>query len=122
MTRKMICIECPKSCELSVDIENSGTVIGVQGAKCPKGAAYAASEARDPVRILTATVAADGLSLKFVPVRTNKPIPKGDLLRAMKEVRKMRVNTTLRAQDVIADNFLGLGVKLLATREAIAKE
>ena len=122
MTRKMICIECPKSCELLVDIEMSGTVTKVQGAKCPKGAAYAVLEVQDPMRILTATVVADRLSLKFVPVRTNKPIPKKDLLRAMEEVRKMRVNTTLRAGDLITDNFLDLGVKLLATREAIAKE
>lgn len=122
MTRKMICIECPKSCELSVDIEIGGSVTKVQGAKCPKGAAYAVLEVQDPVRILTATVAADGLSLKFVPVRTNKPIPKKDLMRAMEEVRKMRVNTPLKAGSVITDNFLGLGVKLLATREAIKKE
>ena len=122
MTRKMICIECPKSCELAVDIEIGGTVTKVQGAKCPKGAAYAVLEAQDPVRILTATVAGEGLSLKLIPVRTNKPIPKKDLLRAMEEVKKIRVNAPLKAGDVIANNFLGLGVKLLATREAALKQ
>lgn len=117
MTKKMICIECPKSCELSVEIDPSGTVTKVNGAKCPKGAAYAVLEVQDPVRTLTATVAAEGLGLKFIPVRTNKPISKKDLLRAMDEVRKIRVRSPLKAGDVIVDNFLGLGVKLLATRE-----
>jgi CxxC motif-containing protein len=117
MTKKMVCIECPKSCVMSVDIE-AGRVTKVDGAKCPKGSAYAVSEVQNPVRILTATVATDGLSLKLVPVRTDKAIPKKDILRAMDAVRKMRVRSPLKAGDVIAEDFLGLGVKLLATREA----
>lgn len=117
MIKKMICIECPKSCELSVNIED-GTVTKVTGAKCPKGAAYAVLEVQEPARVLTATVkCAPGLSLKFVPVRTNKPIPKKDILRAMEEVRKMRVDKPVKSGGEISGNFLGLGVKLLATRE-----
>lgn len=116
MTKKMICIECPKSCELSVDIEIGGTVTRVQGAKCPKGAAYAVLEVQDPVRILTATVIAEGLSLKLIPVRTNKPIPKKYLLKVMEEVKKIRVKSPVKVGDVIAGDLLGLGVKVVVTR------
>ena len=107
MTRKMICIECPKSCELSVDIGNSGVVTEVRGAKCPKGAAYAASEVQDPMRVLTATVSAEGLSLKLVPVRTDRPIPKRYILKAMEEIRKIKVKTSVRVGDVIVGNLAG---------------
>lgn len=117
MIKKMICIECPKSCELSVDIENC-KVISVKGAKCPKGIAYAAAELENPSRIFTATVASDGLSLKLVPVRTDKPIPKKDILKAAQEVRKMKLTKPVKVGDVIIRDFIVLGIKLLATRDA----
>jgi len=116
MKKNMICIECPKGCALSVDIENC-KVTHVDGAKCPRGLAYAASEVENPVRILTATVIAEGLGLKLVPVRTDKPIPKKDILRAMEEIGKIRITGPLKSGGVIKENFLGLEVKLLATRE-----
>jgi CxxC motif-containing protein len=117
MTRNMICIECPKGCNLSVDIENC-KVISVKGAKCPKGTGYAISETEEPARILTATVRTEGLALKLVPVRTNKPIPKKDLQKAMQEIKKIKITNPIKAGDVIVENFLGIPVKLLATREA----
>lgn len=117
MTKNMICIECPNSCGLSVEI-GLGRVIKVAGAKCPKGIAYAASEIDNPVRIFTATALTEGLSLKLVPVRTSKPIPKKDLSRAAEEVLKIRVANPVKTGDIIIDNFLGLGVNLIATREA----
>ena len=116
MIRKMICIECPKSCELSVDIEGR-TVASVKGAKCPKGIAYAAMETETPSRIFTATVSSVGLSLKLIPVRTNKPIPKKDILKAAEEVRKLRLTKPVRVGDVIVRDFIVPGVKLLATRD-----
>lgn len=117
MTRKMTCIECPKGCSLSVDYEGC-KIIKVEGAKCPKGVKYAISEIENPSRVLTATVAASGLDLKLIPVRTNKPIPKKDLLRAMEEIAKIRISKSIRSGDVVVENFLGLGVRLVATREA----
>ena len=118
MTKKMVCIECPKSCVLSVDIENC-KVTKVTGAKCPRGVKYAMAEAESPARLFTATAIAEGLDLKLVPVRTNKPIPKKDIFRAVEEIKKLRIRTPLKAGDAIVENFLGLGVKLLATRGAV---
>jgi len=118
MTKNAICIECPKGCTLAIDIENC-KVTSVRGAKCPKGVAYGLAEAENPVRLFTATVAAEGLNLKRIPVRTNKPIPKKDMLRAAEETGRIRIKEPLKAGDVIVENFLSLGIKLLATREAI---
>ncbi len=117
MTKKMTCIECPKGCALAVDVEGC-EVKKVTGAKCPRGTAYAIAEIQSPSRIFTSTVIAEGLDLKLVPVRTNKPIPKKELLRAAQEVKNIVVRKPLKTGDVIAEDFLGLGVKLLATREA----
>ncbi|MCX5677701.1 MAG: DUF1667 domain-containing protein [Candidatus Omnitrophica bacterium] len=118
MTKNMICIECPKGCSLSVDIEDK-KIVKVRGARCPKGILYAASEIENPTRIFTTTVLAEGLSLKLVPVRTNKPISKKDLYRAMEEVRKVKIIKPTKAGDTIIENFLVSGVSLIATREAV---
>ena len=119
MIKKLVCIECPQGCILSVDIE-SGRIKTISGEKCPKGKAYAIAESENPVRILTATVLSEGMDLKLVPVRTNKPIPKKELLRAMEEIGRIRIKKPLKAGDVVVEDFLGLGAKLVATRETLA--
>ena len=116
MIKKLTCIECPKSCALSVDIENC-RVIKVIGDKCPKGKEYAVSEVENPGRILTSTVLAIGLAIKMVPVRTDRPIPKSKILEAALAVKKIRIDKVFRAGDIIVSNFLALGVNLIATRD-----
>ena len=115
--RKLTCIECPKGCRLTIDIENS-RMIRVSGNECPKGETYAISEIENPCRILTSTVLGQGMALKMIPVRTNKPIPKSRVFDAMTEIKKIRVNNPLNVGDVIVRNFLGLDVNLIATRGA----
>jgi CxxC motif-containing protein len=118
MTKRIICIECPRSCTLSVDIENC-RVIKITGNECPKGEKYAQTEVENPKRILTSAVLAQGLSLKMVPVRTDKPIPKSKISAAMDEVKKIRLKKPVKPGDIIIENFIGLGVDLIATREAM---
>ncbi len=119
MNRQIICIECPHGCVLDVDIEND-KVIKVIGNKCPKGEIYANSEVQNPVRFFTSTVLCLRLDLKMLPVRTTRPIPKAKLLEAGMEVKKIRITNPVSAGQVIENNFLGLGVDLVATRSALA--
>ena len=115
MMKRLTCIECPKGCALSIDIENCH-VVKVSGNECKKGEEYAIKEIENPMRILTSAVLAEGLSLKMVSVRTDKPIPKSRLAEAMEEVKKIRLKSPIKAGSLIVENFLGLGVNLLATR------
>jgi CxxC motif-containing protein len=116
MLKNLICIECPKSCALDVDIENC-RVVKVTGRPCPKGEKYAVSEIEDPRRILTGTILTKGFVLKLLPVRTDKPIPKSHLLDAMKAIRNLRITQRVKTGDVIVKDFLGLGANLIATRD-----
>jgi CxxC motif-containing protein len=118
MTREMICIECPLGCPLSVDIENN-KVVATRGNKCPKGEAYAANEVQDPRRILTSTVLCEGLGLKFLPVRTDQPVPKAKLLDLMREIRSVRLKIPVEVGDIVKANLLDLGVNLIATRSVV---
>ena len=115
MIKRLTCIECPKGCLLSIEIENC-RVVKVSGNECPKGEKYAVQEIENPMRILTSAVLAEGLTLKMVPVRTDKPIPKSRIMEAMDEVKKLRLKDPVKSGSVIVENFLGLGVNLLSTR------
>lgn len=116
MHKQLTCIECPMSCALTVDIENC-LLVKVEGNKCPKGLEYARTEVENPLRILTGTVLAAGLPLKMVPVRTDKPIPKAKILEAASQMKKIRINKSVSIGEIIVQNFLGLGVNLIATRQ-----
>jgi CxxC motif-containing protein len=115
ITKTLTCIECPQSCALTVDIENN-KVIKVEGGKCPKGEKYAVFEVENPVRILTSTVLTKGLSLKILPVKTNKPIPKSKIIQAAEAIKKIKITKPVGLGDIIVENFLNLGVNLIATR------
>jgi len=115
--RKITCIECPVGCQLEID-EEGGHVIKITGNKCEKGEAYAKQEIENPMRVLTTTVVTEGLGLKLVPVRTNKPIPKARLLEAMAVIRGIKLDKPVKAGDVIVNNFLGLEADLIAARDA----
>jgi len=113
----MICIECPVGCNLSVEYEGC-RIIKVSGNKCPKAEPYALAEIADPQRILTSAVLCEGLAVKMLAVRTDKPIPKARIFEAMEQVKKIRLRIPVQCKDIIAANFLGLGVNLIAAREA----
>jgi CxxC motif-containing protein len=116
-TKNITCIECPKGCTLSIDWEGCKAV-NVRGAKCPKGVIYGVTEIEDPVRILTSSVLAEGLDIRLIPVRTNKPIPKKYSGKAMDQIKLMRITSPVRVGQILDMDFLGIGVKLIATREA----
>lgn len=115
MIKKITCIDCPKGCALSIDVENC-RIIKVSGNECPKGEKYAHSEIENPVRVLTSAVLAEGLSLKMIPVRTDRPIPKSKILEAMDEIKKIRISKPVKHGDIILANILGLKADLIATR------
>lgn len=117
MIKKMICIECPKGCVLEADIDSKP--VGVTGNLCLKGEKYAISEIENPMRVLTSSVLTKGMSLKMVPVRTDRPIPKKDLLKAMEEIKSIRLKKSVAVGDVVMKNLLGSGVNLVATRECL---
>lgn len=115
MIRKITCIDCPQGCQLEVDVKG-GHVIKVTGNKCEKGINYATQEVEDPRRILTSTILSEGLDLKMVPVRTDKPIPKDKLFAAIQAIRKIRLGHPVKAGDVVVKDLIGLGADLISTR------
>lgn len=121
MVRKVVCIECPNGCLVTV-VTEQGRVKDIKGNKCPKALDYVKQEIEQPLRIFTTTVKANNLSLAVVPVKTDKPIPKSKLFEAIEAVREVIITKPVLVSDVLINDFLGLGVNLIITRSATAKE
>lgn len=111
MERKLTCIECPKGCLITINLEND-KVISVSGNDCPRGKKYAENEVVCPMRVLTTTVRC--LSGGMISVKTGKPVKKSELFDIMKKVNALSVNAPVKIGQVIKENIAD-GVNLVAT-------
>lgn len=112
--REIICVCCPKGCRITVQSEN-GNVISITGNDCPRGIEYAKEEFTNPKRILPTTIRVTGGIMPLASVKTEKAIPKLLLLKAMAEIAEIEVEAPVRIGQVIRDDVMGTGVKLVAT-------
>ena len=117
--KELICITCPKGCHLKVDEET----FAVTGNSCPRGAVYGADELRDPVRVVTSTVVvapvpSAGTNLpRRLPVKTDRPIPKGKMFEVMAEIAKLRVKPPVKVGDILISHVAGTDGNVVATKE-----
>ncbi len=113
--KEIICVSCPMGCRVTVQAQG-GDIMSITGNDCPKGIKYAKEEFINPVRILPTTVKVIGGELPLVSVKTEKAIPKRLLLKAMVEIAEIEVKAPVEIGQVIKDDLIGTGVKLVATR------
>ena len=112
MEMKMICISCPKGCEL--DCEKAGDAITISGNACAKGEAYAKAEIVNPTRMVTGLVRVAGMR-KPLPVKTKTAIPKPKIDAVLFAFHQTTVQLPVRIGDVIIKNVAGTGVDVVAT-------
>ena len=112
---ELVCIACPIGCRLTVERKAEGE-ISVSGNRCPKGEVYGREEMLSPKRVVTAVVRTDSPTFPYIPVRTDKPLPRefvneliGDLARHL--VRLPAVRGT-----VLIEDYRGSGVNVVTTR------
>ena len=109
---KMICINCPKGCEMDVEVD--GDVVAVSGNTCPKGEAYARAEVTNPTRMVTGLVRVAGMR-KPLPVKTKTAIPKGKIDAVLFALHQTTVQLPVKIGDVIIPNVADTGVDVVAT-------
>ena len=114
MKRELTCIVCPIGCALTVSDEDGE--LKVSGNTCPRGAVYGKNEVTNPTRTLTTTVRVGNREKTVVAVKSDRPIPKGMLFEAMKEINAIRANAPIKIGDVLAENLLGV-CNIVATAE-----
>lgn len=111
---QLVCIVCPKGCRLNVDEQNG---FRVTGNSCPRGAEYGRKELTNPTRVLTSTVKITGAASRRCPVKTDCGIPKGLMLRAMKELNGVTLASPVKRGDIALPNLLGTGANLIVTKD-----
>ncbi|MBE5738335.1 MAG: DUF1667 domain-containing protein [Clostridiales bacterium] len=102
---KLVCIKCPRGCELDVDGEN------ITGNFCPRGIDYAREELTCPMRTVTALVKVKDT---VVPVKTDKEVPKAQVFKVLEEIAKVHLNDTKLGQ-VILKNVAGTDANVIVT-------
>ena len=115
MNKEIICIVCPLGCPMEVALDGT-EVTSVTGNQCKKGVKHAEKEVTFPGRILTTTVKTDFLDIPLLPVRSNKEIPKDQLMACMGEISKHHINASIKLGEAVIVDILGLGVDIVACR------
>ena len=119
--RKLICINCPLGCSLTVTL-NGGEVVSVAGNTCPRGEAYGRKECTHPTRIVTGTVRITGGTLPVVSVKTASDIPKEKMQECAAQLKTIVVSAPVHIGDVILENAAGCGVPVIATKNVERKQ
>ncbi len=107
------CIVCPKGCRLVIESEPG---FAVTGNKCRKGEEFAKEEINNPVRTLQTTVKTVFKGCERLPVKTSAPIPKGLMMDAVKEAKKITVDKRLKMGDIVIKDILGTGISFAASK------
>jgi len=115
MEKNLICINCPQGCHLSVNFTPETGDCIVTGNRCNRGRAYAIQELTDPRRVVTAVVPTDSKTLPFLPVRTDKPLPKALIPKLLNSLYKMTVSAPKAVGEVIIENYENTGVNVIAS-------
>ena len=113
---EMICIVCPMSCRLEIDLDDQGQILNVSGNACNRGDVYARKELTNPTRMLTSTVKISGAMYERLPVITSADIPKGKMFDVMKALAHVEVVAPIKINEVIIKDVCGLGVDIIASR------
>lgn len=109
---KMICINCPKGCEL--DVERTGDEVVVTGHTCPRGETYGKAELVNPTRMVTGLVRVAGMR-KPLPVKTRTAIPKAKINDVLFALSQTTVQLPVKIGDVIIPNAAETNVDVIAT-------
>ncbi len=114
--KKFICVSCPLGCGLTVTLDN-GEVVQVKGNSCPRGAAYAKSEVKDPRRVFASTVRVKGGKLPVCPIRSKTPAPKDKLFDIAEAVAKLEIKAPIQIGQILIHNVCDTDVDIVASRD-----
>lgn len=117
--QELTCIGCPLGCAICVEMDGK-EVVSVTGNTCRQGEQYAIKEMTDPTRIVTTTVRLEGRTDLVLPVKTEKDIPKRDILNCIAALKRVSVRTPVHMGQVILPDIAGTGVSVIATKDISA--
>ena len=111
---KLICVNCPKGCNLQITKEGD-TFVQID-AGCKRGKDYARQELTDPRRMVATTVKVKGGMHPMVSVATASPFPKPRIQELLAELRKVEIEAPVKLGQTILPAALGTEIDVVASR------
>ena len=111
MRKEIICTECANRCHLWV--EQVGEEIVVTGNHCPRGLKSGVEE------FLGERVVVHGfvrLGEEKIPVQTSKPVAKGMVYKVTLAIKRVKVETTVEVDAILAENIANSGADLIVSK------
>ena len=99
--KEVICTCCPQGCHLQVDEAND----------------YSKEELTHPTRIITSTVRAEGCLHSRCPVKTSKPVPKGQMAEVVAALDSVVLHAPIHVGDVVLTDVCGTGADIVTCRD-----
>ena len=115
MKKELICIVCPKGCHLTAEEAESGW--NISGFGCPRGQQYGIADMTNPTRVVTSTVRIRGGVHPRLPVKTNGPLPRALVRKAVRLLDGVEVTAPVRCGDIVLENICGTGIDFVASRD-----
>ena len=110
--RRFTCIICPTCCELETDGSD------VNGARCPKGEAFALQEMVMPLRVITTTMRCETAEgVRMIPVKTTSAVPMERIFEIMKAIKALRLSEVPPYGSLVTVDTLEEPVELVVTGE-----
>ena len=113
--KELICISCPLGCRMTV--EKKGEEWLVKGNTCPRGKQYAIDEMTAPKRMVTSSLAVTNGNEKMVSVKTNAPLPKELIFKALNLLKGVTVTAPVEIGTPLVKDIFGTGIDFVATRK-----
>ena len=111
-TKTLTCINCPLGCTVTVQLED-GEIREITGNTCKRGAAYVRQEVTAPARMVTTTLRVRNGAAPTVPVKTEIPIPKDQVLACVQSLKGVLLAAPVLPGQKVAEFS---GVALLAVK------
>ncbi|WBW98518.1 DUF1667 domain-containing protein [Oceanirhabdus sp. W0125-5] len=109
------CKRCTMGCELKVNESNGN--ISVEGNLCKKGAAYGKEEILKEERVLTFKLPIKNGYFNKIHVKTSCEISKELWEKVYELVYSLELEAPIEVGEVILENILGTGIKLVSERK-----
>lgn len=113
MNKMIICTLCPNGCEIKVEYINRKNAV-ITGNSCDRGNGYAFNECFDPQRTFTGNVSIEGSFRKRLPVRSNKPIPKDNMVACAELLKAISLEAPVESGQVVLENIFDSGADIVA--------
>ncbi len=110
------CIVCPRGCEVTAVLDESGQIQSIDGNFCPRGETYVRNELTHPMRQLTSTVIIHGGIYPRLPVILSGEIPRDKMMDVMKALEGVETESPIKRGDIVISDVCGLGVDVVASR------